>query len=107
VQNLETISNTERSLRTFENKVWRIICGPVYDNKTGAWRRKFNWKLQDELRLTPVSSFISGQRIQWFGNVMRRKIRLEWCWNGGLQGRGLMDGLESDGWIPIEKISIK
>lgn len=55
-----TTSNTERRLRTFENKMWRIICGPVYDNSIGAWRRKFNWELQGELVLAPVTSFISG-----------------------------------------------
>ncbi|KAL4126110.1 hypothetical protein QTP88_010339 [Uroleucon formosanum] len=37
-----TTSNTERKLRTFENKIWRVICGPVYDNEKGTWRRKYN-----------------------------------------------------------------
>jgi hypothetical protein len=55
-----TTSNTERKLRTFENKIWRIICDPVYDNRTGAWRKKFNRELQDELELAPATSFISG-----------------------------------------------
>jgi len=58
-----TISNTERRLRTLENKILRIICDPVYDNRTNAWRRKFNQELQDELGLVQVGSFISGQQI--------------------------------------------
>jgi hypothetical protein len=68
----------------FENKIWRTMCGPVYDNRTGAWRRKCNRELQDELDLIPVTSFISGQRIQWLGHVMRRneeetvRTMLEW-----------------------------
>jgi hypothetical protein len=68
----------------FENKVWGIIRGPVYNNRTGEWRRQFNRKLQNELRLAPVSRFISGQRIQWLGHVIRRneedtvRVLLEW-----------------------------
>lgn len=79
-----TTSNTERRLRTFENKIWKKICGPVYDNRTGTWRKKFNRELQDELGLAPVHSFISGQQIQWLGHVMRRneketvRAMLEW-----------------------------
>lgn len=30
---LTITSITERKLKTFENKIWRTICRPVYDNK--------------------------------------------------------------------------
>jgi len=49
---------TVRRLRTFENKIWRMICGPVRDTRTNEWRRKFNEEVQDELGLAPVTSYI-------------------------------------------------
>ncbi|KAL4091440.1 hypothetical protein QTP88_026132 [Uroleucon formosanum] len=67
-----TTSVTKRRLRTFENKIWRKICGPVRDAGTNDWRRKFNKELQEELGLAPVTSYIKGQRLQWFGHIMRR-----------------------------------
>jgi hypothetical protein len=36
-------ANDERSLRTWERKVLRKICGPVYDN--GSWRIRTNKEL--------------------------------------------------------------
>ncbi|KAL4113792.1 hypothetical protein QTP88_017365 [Uroleucon formosanum] len=66
------INVTKRRLRTFENKIWRKICGPVRDAGTNDWRRKFNKELQEELGLAPVTSYIKGQRLQWFGHIMRR-----------------------------------
>ncbi|KAL4113770.1 hypothetical protein QTP88_017351 [Uroleucon formosanum] len=66
------INVTKRRLRTFENKIWRKICGPVRDAGTNVWRRKFNKELQEELGLAPVTSYIKGQRLQWFGHIMRR-----------------------------------
>jgi len=63
---------TKRRLRTSENKIWRKICGPVSDAKTNEWRRKFNKKLQEELGLAPVTSYIKRRRLQWFGHIMRR-----------------------------------
>ena len=108
-----TTSNTERRLRTFENKIWRIICGPVYDNRAGAWRRKFNRELQDELELAPVTSFISGQRIQWLGHVMRRneeetvRTVLEWKPTGkrprGRPRKRWLDTVEED----LKKIGVQ
>ncbi|KAL4131010.1 hypothetical protein QTP88_008370 [Uroleucon formosanum] len=58
--------------RTFENKIWRMICGSVRDARTNEWRRKFNKELQEELGLAPVTSYIKGQRLQWFGHIMRK-----------------------------------
>lgn len=67
-----TTKQTEKNLRTFENRVWRKICGPVIDEATGNWRRRYNKELSDMLDLAPVTSFIKGQRIQWLGHVLRR-----------------------------------
>lgn len=67
-----TIKQTERNLRTFENRVWRKICGPIIDDTTANWWRRYNKELYDMLELAPVTSFIKGQRIQWVGHIMRR-----------------------------------
>lgn len=37
-----TTSNTEKRLRTFENKIWRTICGSIFDYRTCARKRKCN-----------------------------------------------------------------
>lgn len=55
---------------------------------------KFNQELKEEIGTTPVSSFISSQKIQWFGGrVMRRneeKIVRERCLNGNLREKDFM-----------------
>jgi len=54
-----TITNTtERRLRTFEKRIWRTICGPVYDTENTTWKRKFTKELQDELGIASLISFI-------------------------------------------------
>jgi len=79
-----TTKQAEGNLRTFENRVWRKICGPIIDETTGNWRRRYNKKLCVLLKLAPVTSFIKGQRIQWLGHIMRReenevvRVALEW-----------------------------
>jgi len=55
-----TTSNTERKLRTSENKIWRVICGPVYDNEKGTWRRKYSKELHEEMEIASVVSFMKG-----------------------------------------------
>uniref|UniRef100_A0A2S2QB70 Uncharacterized transposon-derived protein F52C9.6 n=1 Tax=Sipha flava TaxID=143950 RepID=A0A2S2QB70_9HEMI len=65
----------EKRLRTFENKIWRRICSPIYDKSTGSWRRRYNNELLDMVNIPLVTSFIKGQRIQWLGYIMRRGKR--------------------------------
>lgn len=43
---------TVRRLRTFENKIWRMILEPVRDTKTNEWRRKFNKELKKKTGLS-------------------------------------------------------
>ncbi|KAL4112236.1 hypothetical protein QTP88_016061 [Uroleucon formosanum] len=70
--------------RTFENKIWRVICGPVYDNEKRTWRKKYNKELHEEMEMASIVSFIKGQRIQWLGHMWRRsehninRVVLEW-----------------------------
>jgi len=68
-----TTVTTERRLRTFENRICRKICGPVFDANVGCCRRTFNRELQEIMNLAPVTSFIKGQRIQWLGHILRRE----------------------------------
>ncbi|KAL4132173.1 hypothetical protein QTP88_009380 [Uroleucon formosanum] len=101
-----TTSNTEKKLRTFENKISRVICGPVYDNEKGTWRRKYNKELQEEMEMTSVVSFMKGQRIQWLGHMWRRseddinRVILEWKPTGKRPRRRprkrWLDGVEKD-----------
>ena len=67
-----TMSVTKRRLRTFENKIWRKICGPVRDTITVQWCRNFNQELKEELKIVSINGFIKSQRIQKLGHVMRR-----------------------------------
>lgn len=60
---------TESKLRTFENKAWRTMCEPVYDNEKGMRRRKYYKKLQEEIEMASVESYIRGQSIQWLGHM--------------------------------------
>jgi len=101
-----TTSNTERKLRTFENKIWRVICGAVYDNEKGTWRRKYNKELQEEMEMVSVVSFMKGQRIQWLGHMWWRseddinRVILEWKPTGkrprGRPRKRWLDGVEED-----------
>jgi hypothetical protein len=101
-----TTSVTQRRLRTFENKIWRRICGPIRDPRTGQWRRKFNQELKEELNIVIVNGFIKSQRIKWLGHVMRRnkdaltKVALNWKPEGrrprGRPRKRWMDVVEKD-----------
>lgn len=72
-----TTNKTEKRLKSFENRIWREIYGPIFDNRTAAW------ELQEKVGLA-VNSFISGQRIKFFGHVICRneedtlRVVLEW-----------------------------
>ncbi|KAL4142816.1 hypothetical protein QTP88_005213 [Uroleucon formosanum] len=97
---------TQRRLGTFENKIWRRICGPIRDPRTGQWRRKFNQELKKELNIVTVNGFIKSQRIKWIGHVMRRntdaliKVALNWKSEGrrprGRPRKRWMDVVEKD-----------
>jgi len=65
---------TERRLRIFENRIWRKICGLVFETNVGCWRRRFNRELQEMMNeLAPVTNFIKDQKIQWLGHILRRE----------------------------------
>ena len=68
-----TTVQIEQKLRSFENRVLRIICGPFFDTEINRWRRRKNQELREITKVPPVTSYIKGQRIQWFGHAMRRE----------------------------------
>jgi hypothetical protein len=57
---------------SFEKKILRIICGPVYDNELGCWYRKRNKEIQELVEVPRIINFAIAERIKWFGNVVRR-----------------------------------
>ncbi|KAF0770861.1 Reverse transcriptase domain-containing protein [Aphis craccivora] len=101
-----TTVTTEKRLRTFENRIWRKICGTVFDTNVGCWRRRFNRELQEIMNLSPVTSFIKGQTIQWLGRILRReendhvRVAFEWKPKGkrprGHSRKRWIDGVAED-----------
>jgi len=68
-----TTAQTERKLRSFENRVLRTICGPVFDTEINRWRRRKNKEIREITKVPLITSYVKGQRIQWFGHIMRRE----------------------------------
>lgn len=56
--------HAERSLKTFENKIWRKICGPIVDEITGNRRMRYNGKLYDSIELAPLTSFVEDITVR-------------------------------------------
>jgi hypothetical protein len=54
----------EQKLMSFENKIFRIICGPVYDNDLGCWRRRTNKGIRDLTGIPKIINFVKAQRIK-------------------------------------------
>lgn len=48
-----------------------MTCGPKLGTNTGLWRRKFNKELLEDTGMSLIKCYTRGQRIQWFGRVMR------------------------------------
>jgi hypothetical protein len=62
-------ANDERSLRTWERKVLRNICGPVYDN--GIWRIRTNKGLMTLYQELDIVTEIKKAILRWLGRVER------------------------------------
>ena len=61
----------EKRLEVFENKVLRIVTGPVYDQGMQEWRRRHNWELRGRTKQPHISQIVKGRRIQWAGHMAR------------------------------------
>lgn len=91
---------------TFDNRVLRTICGPVYDDVANCWRRRKNRELREMTKIPVITSYIKGQRLKWFGHVKRReatnKVRatLDWQPKGkrpkGRPKKRRIDGIKQD-----------
>jgi len=45
-------SKMEQKLKSFKNKILRIICGSVYDNELGRWSRRRNKEIRELPRIS-------------------------------------------------------
>jgi len=61
------------NIMTFENKILRVICGPVYnDDDLRCWCRRINKETRELTGISRITNFVKAQKIKWFGHVMRR-----------------------------------
>jgi|UniRef100_A0A2S2QKN4 hypothetical protein len=66
-----TTVQIERKFRSFEDRELRTIKGPVFDTEINRWRRRKNKEIREITIVPPITSYVKGQRIQWFGNMRR------------------------------------
>ena len=59
----------EQALLIFERKIFRIICGPKYEN--GERKSRTNRELEEMSRGENIVKWIKGQRISWLGHLER------------------------------------
>ena len=57
-------------LRIFERKILRRIFGPV-KKSGGTWKILMNRELENLIKGADIVRFIKGQRIAWYGHVLR------------------------------------
>ena len=76
----ETWSTTNQDvtqIQVFENKVLRKIYGPVKDDATGEWRRRYNKELYQLYDSSIISNILKSNRLRWLGHVHRMKNNRE------------------------------
>jgi hypothetical protein len=70
----ETLSLAFREghlLRVFENRVFRRIFGPNWDEVTGDWKKLHNEELHVLYSSPSIIRVIKARRMRWAGNVAR------------------------------------
>jgi len=65
------ILREERTLRVFENMVFRKIFGPRKDEVTGKWRRLHNEELNDLYCSPNIVRVIKSRRMRWATHMAR------------------------------------
>lgn len=63
----------ERKLTSFENRVLGTICGPVFNTEINRRRRRRNKEIREITKVPFITSYVKGQRIQWFGHTIKRE----------------------------------
>jgi hypothetical protein len=59
----------ERSLRVFENRVFRRVFGPKRDKVTEEWRKLHYEELSDLYSLPNIVRVVKSRRMRWVGHV--------------------------------------
>lgn len=47
----------EEKMVLFENEIYRIICGPVYDEELGYWRRRTTEEIRETTGIPKMNKF--------------------------------------------------
>ncbi|XP_025193622.1 uncharacterized protein LOC112593445 [Melanaphis sacchari] len=68
-----TTVQIEQKFRSFENRVLRTIYGPFFDTEINRWRRIKNKEIREIPKVPFITSYIKGQRIQWYGHATRQE----------------------------------
>ena len=61
----------ERRMISFENGLLKTICGPVFDNDLGIWRRRYAREVRNLTHQPLVTDLIRSARLRWLGHVLR------------------------------------
>jgi hypothetical protein len=78
-----------RSLRVFENRVYRRVFGPKRDELTGKWKKLHNVELNDLYSSPNTVRVINPRGMRWEEHVARtgrRKVCIGFRW-GNLRER--------------------
>jgi len=76
-------------MRVFENRVLRIIFGPMRDEVTGVLRKIYNVELNDLYSSPNIIWVIKSRRMRWarhVAHVRREEVYTEFWW-GNLRER--------------------
>jgi hypothetical protein len=66
-----TFNSSELTLRVFENRVLRRICGPKRDEATGEWRKLHNVEPNYLYSSPNIVRVIKSRGMRWAGHVAR------------------------------------
>jgi hypothetical protein len=69
----------EHSLRVFENRVLKTICGPKRDEVMGGWRKLRNAELHNFLSSPSIIRIIKSRRMRWAGQVAPMEKKRNAC----------------------------
>jgi hypothetical protein len=91
----------------FENRVLRIIFGPMRDGVTGGWRKLYNEELHNLYSSPSKIRIIKWRRMRWAGHVARmgEKMNVYRLLVGKPEGKGPL-GRPRRRWIENIKMDL-